>query len=330
MCVYRGMDLGTSKPTRGRAGPGTAPSDRPGRSGDRIHRLGVPAGRPDRSWPTSRPGAGTRCWWGGRGCTCGRSWTTCAFRAAIPMSSRPWSASSMTAVIDVVGLHDRLARLDPVGAERMEPTNRRRIVRALEVTIGSGQPFSSFGPGPRGVSALDGPDDRHRGGARRGGSPDRRSVSPSGWTPDCSTRCAALAGVARRHRADGPAGAGLPGAAGPRRGWEGPGRLRGGSGAPDQDAGPPPGQLVPAGPADRLGRHRGVDLDGAAGSGPGGARPAPVTCENGVVQLMHLHQARRGGQRLPGRPRPRRQPPPERGPDPPALSTGTGASAPTG
>jgi tRNA dimethylallyltransferase len=29
----------------------------------------------------------------------------------------------------------------------MEPSNRRRIVRALEVTIGSGQPFSSFGPG---------------------------------------------------------------------------------------------------------------------------------------------------------------------------------------
>jgi tRNA dimethylallyltransferase len=29
----------------------------------------------------------------------------------------------------------------------MEPTNRRRVLRALEVTIGSGQPFSSFGPG---------------------------------------------------------------------------------------------------------------------------------------------------------------------------------------
>ena len=29
----------------------------------------------------------------------------------------------------------------------MEPTNRRRIVRALEVTIGSGRPFSSYGPG---------------------------------------------------------------------------------------------------------------------------------------------------------------------------------------
>ncbi len=44
-------------------------------------------------------------------------------------------------------LHQRLASLDPVAAARMEPRNTRRVVRALEVTIGSGRPFSSFGPG---------------------------------------------------------------------------------------------------------------------------------------------------------------------------------------
>lgn len=44
-------------------------------------------------------------------------------------------------------LHKRLAELDPVAASRMEPDNRRRVVRALEVTIGSGRPFSSFGAG---------------------------------------------------------------------------------------------------------------------------------------------------------------------------------------
>ncbi|MDQ2650322.1 MAG: tRNA (adenosine(37)-N6)-dimethylallyltransferase MiaA, partial [Actinomycetota bacterium] len=48
---------------------------------------------------------------------------------------------------DTEALHRRLAELDPVAAGRMEPGNRRRIVRALEVTLGSGQPFSSFGPG---------------------------------------------------------------------------------------------------------------------------------------------------------------------------------------
>ncbi len=44
-------------------------------------------------------------------------------------------------------LFARLETLDPVAATRMEKTNARRIVRALEVTIGSGRPFSSFGPG---------------------------------------------------------------------------------------------------------------------------------------------------------------------------------------
>ncbi len=47
----------------------------------------------------------------------------------------------------VRALHDRLAVLDPVAAGRTTPTNRRRVVRALEVTIGSGSTFSSFGPG---------------------------------------------------------------------------------------------------------------------------------------------------------------------------------------
>ena len=48
---------------------------------------------------------------------------------------------------DTAALHTRLQALDPVAAGRMEPSNRRRIVRALEVTVGSGAPFSSFGPG---------------------------------------------------------------------------------------------------------------------------------------------------------------------------------------
>jgi tRNA dimethylallyltransferase len=41
----------------------------------------------------------------------------------------------------------RLVELDPAAAHRIEPGNRRRIVRALEVGLGSGRPFSSFGPG---------------------------------------------------------------------------------------------------------------------------------------------------------------------------------------
>jgi tRNA dimethylallyltransferase len=44
-------------------------------------------------------------------------------------------------------LHRRLVQADPLAASRIEPGNARRLVRALEVTQGSGRPFSSFGPG---------------------------------------------------------------------------------------------------------------------------------------------------------------------------------------
>jgi tRNA dimethylallyltransferase len=48
---------------------------------------------------------------------------------------------------DTTALYERLHVLDPVAAAKIEPANRRRLVRALEVTVGSGRPFSSFGPG---------------------------------------------------------------------------------------------------------------------------------------------------------------------------------------
>lgn len=49
----------------------------------------------------------------------------------------------------LAGLYEELQRLDPIAAARMESTNERRIIRALEVTRGSGRPFSSFGAGLR-------------------------------------------------------------------------------------------------------------------------------------------------------------------------------------
>ncbi|MEZ5377928.1 MAG: tRNA (adenosine(37)-N6)-dimethylallyltransferase MiaA [Acidimicrobiales bacterium] len=59
----------------------------------------------------------------------------------------PAVAAELDADPDTESLWLRLRELDPAAADKMLPTNRRRIVRALEVTIGSGQPFSSFGPG---------------------------------------------------------------------------------------------------------------------------------------------------------------------------------------
>ncbi len=60
-------------------------------------------------------------------------------------ASGPEGSEEQRAVL--ARLHGRLAALDPVAAGRLEPTNRRRLLRALEVTIGSGLPFSTFGPG---------------------------------------------------------------------------------------------------------------------------------------------------------------------------------------
>ena len=59
----------------------------------------------------------------------------------------PAVRAELEAELDTVALHARLAEADPMAATRMEPSNRRRVLRALEVTLGSGQPFSTFGPG---------------------------------------------------------------------------------------------------------------------------------------------------------------------------------------
>jgi tRNA dimethylallyltransferase len=67
-----------------------------------------------------------------------------ALVAELDGAGAPDSPEALSAL---AGLHVRLTDLDPVAAARMEPTNRRRVIRALEVTMGSGRPFSSFGPG---------------------------------------------------------------------------------------------------------------------------------------------------------------------------------------
>ncbi len=59
----------------------------------------------------------------------------------------PEVRAALDANPETEALHRQLVALDPDAAAKMEPNNRRRIVRALEVTIGSGRPFSSFGPG---------------------------------------------------------------------------------------------------------------------------------------------------------------------------------------
>ncbi len=65
-------------------------------------------------------------------------------RAELEAAGAPGSPGETAAL---ARLHARLADRDPVAAGRIGPANRRRLLRALEVTEGSGRPFSSFGPG---------------------------------------------------------------------------------------------------------------------------------------------------------------------------------------
>lgn len=60
---------------------------------------------------------------------------------------------------DTSSLMNRLRDLDPEAADKIDPGNRRRIIRALEVCVGSGEKFSTTGPGtsaypPNGVHQI--------------------------------------------------------------------------------------------------------------------------------------------------------------------------------
>jgi tRNA dimethylallyltransferase len=60
--------------------------------------------------------------------------------------------SRLTAELDVAGpaaLHDRLAALDPAAAAAILPSNGRRLVRALEVIELTGRPFTARLPEPK-------------------------------------------------------------------------------------------------------------------------------------------------------------------------------------
>ncbi len=141
MQVYRGMDIGTAKPTA------AAQVD------VRHHLLDVADPSEDfslaRFLPLARAALAEIAGRGGRALLVGG--TGLYVQALVDDLEVPGlfpeARAAAEAEADTAVLHARLAALDPAAASRMEPTNRRRVVRALEVTLGSGRPFSSFGPG---------------------------------------------------------------------------------------------------------------------------------------------------------------------------------------
>jgi tRNA dimethylallyltransferase len=146
MLVYRGMDIGTAKPTaeeRRRvrhhlldlAEPET-PFSVAEYQGHGISALSEIARR--RSLPLLVGGSGLY------------------FRALADRLEFPGTdpavrtdLETMAAAVGAQRLHERLAAFDPAAAGRIEPSNGRRTVRALEVAAITGRPFSSFATGWR-------------------------------------------------------------------------------------------------------------------------------------------------------------------------------------
>jgi tRNA dimethylallyltransferase len=146
MCVYRGMDIGTSKPDSAarRAVP---------------HHL-VDLVDPDEEFTLTQFQRAARAALddierrgrhallvGGTGLYQRAVVDNLEIPGRYPEVAAALEAELDSGRVEPADLHARLAELDPVGAARMEPTNRRRVVRALEVTLGAGRPFSAFGPG---------------------------------------------------------------------------------------------------------------------------------------------------------------------------------------
>lgn len=145
MQVYRGMDIGTAKPT---------PADRMS-----VPHHMIDVADPHEDFSVARFQAEARAaiaaveHRGHRALLVGG--TGLYLQAVIDDLRFPGEDLVCRARIDATceteaGLTEAYSRLtasDPVAASRIEPGNRRRIVRALEVIETTGRPFSSFGAG---------------------------------------------------------------------------------------------------------------------------------------------------------------------------------------
>jgi tRNA dimethylallyltransferase len=145
MQVYRGLDIGTAKPTR---------ADR----SEVVHHL-VDVAEPSEEWSVQRTQEAARAALadiesrGRRALLVGG--TGLYVRAVVDDLEIPPTDQSVRDRLDrdvesdegLTRGYARLTELDPSAAVRIEPGNRRRIVRALEVIELTGRRFSSFGPG---------------------------------------------------------------------------------------------------------------------------------------------------------------------------------------
>ena len=136
MQVYRGMDIGTAKPT-------------PAEQARVRHHL-IDLVDPSEAFTVAQFQQAYRALDASLGPAILVGGTGLYHRAVLDDLDLPGEWPALRAELltqPAAALHARLTELDPAAAAKMEPTNQRRVVRALEVTLGSGRPFSSFGPG---------------------------------------------------------------------------------------------------------------------------------------------------------------------------------------
>jgi tRNA dimethylallyltransferase len=144
MTVYRGMDVGTAKPS---------PEER----GEVAHHL-VDVAEPTEGFSVAtfqrlareaiadiRDRGRAAMLVGGSGLYYRAVVDDLEFPGTDPEVRRGLDAEARA--IGAERLHERLSDLDPEAAAKMEPANARRVVRALEVAAITGRPFSSFAEG---------------------------------------------------------------------------------------------------------------------------------------------------------------------------------------
>jgi len=143
MTVYRGMDIGTAKPT---------PEEQ---AEVRYHLLDVvdPSEEFTVAEFQKRARQATKEIWERGHAVLYVGGTGLYGRAVIDDFELPGQFPEIRAELEeevaqnLPKLFEELRGKDPTAASKMEVTNARRIVRALEVVRGSGRPFSSFGEG---------------------------------------------------------------------------------------------------------------------------------------------------------------------------------------
>jgi tRNA dimethylallyltransferase len=141
MQVYRRMDIGTAKPTE--------------EDQRRVVHYGVDIAEPSERYSVARfvedvaaarkkisKADASELIVGGTGL-----YVTALVDGLSMPGDYPKIRAQLEANRDTGALYEQLSELDPEAVKKIDPNNRRRMIRALEVCLGSGKTFSSFGEG---------------------------------------------------------------------------------------------------------------------------------------------------------------------------------------